>query len=76
MFDRNYYKYIVIKNDDVENYLTESQKEQLRKLLNIIGTSRSVDKKRRHYYVVVSDELPFHNQVWGMIEDYATNPDL
>lgn len=51
-------KFIVIKNDDVEKYLTYQDKIILKYMLRAIEKGRTEDSKKFNYYVVINtDEL-------------------
>lgn len=58
-------KYIVVKKEDVKNYLTNSEQEYFDFLLKKISDRKG---KENFYYVVNKDE-PFAEKVWEMIKN-------
>ena len=65
---RIFEKFIVLKNEDAERYLTAEEFKMLRSLQKKILTGRMSDGKRQNntYYVVNTDE-PYAKQVRDLI---------
>lgn len=65
---RIFEKFIVLKNEDAERYLTDEEFKMLRNLQNKILTGRMSDGKMQNntYYVVNTDE-PYAMQVRDLI---------
>jgi len=61
-------KYVVLKIDDVNEYLTSHYQTALRSICAIIEDGRRQDGKKSNYYVVVNQDEPYAEQVWKLIE--------
>lgn len=67
-------RYLVLKWEDIYNYLSEEQVERLENLSSKIAIGRRIDKKEAEpSYVCVRDSWPEYNKVWKMIEDRIDN---
>ena len=62
-------KYLVLKIDDLDQYLFPFQKKQLSMICAIVENGRRVDDKKQNYYVVVNQDEPYSEQVWKLIEE-------
>jgi hypothetical protein len=60
-------KYLVLKLDDIEKYLSPLAKEQLNHICSRIGLGRTNDGKKDNHYVVVNESEPYAEKVWDMI---------
>lgn len=60
--------HIIIKNEDIESYLSEEQKMQLENIICTIGAGRILDNKNGYntYYICNTDE-PYANDVLQVI---------
>lgn len=68
-FER-YNKYEVIKLEDAQKYLTGNQKEKLQEIIKSIQWGRKGDGKVPcNSYVVVNEDQPYAEQVWGLIKE-------
>ena len=67
---KRYNKYIVLKCDDVEKYLTIQEQGMLDKMRLTIVAERQTDGKAGHSYVVVNEEMPYAEQVWELIQEH------
>lgn len=78
MAERMYNKFTVIKNEDMEKYLSDSEKELLNNIILRIAIGRDRDRKvaENTYYVVNTDE-PYAEEILQLIlkgEDEKQNP--
>ena len=65
-------KYLVLKRDDIKQYLTPEQQNSLDYMLTKIEVSRlQAGKQATRNYVVVADNLPMYEQVWSMLEQHV-----
>lgn len=62
-------RYLVFKMSDVENYLDVGDMFDLEKVSDFISACRTMDDKPPLKCVVVEDDWPEYEIVWGMIED-------
>jgi len=65
---KRYEKYAVFKFADVQKYLSPSQLMALTNISMTIDQARLKDGKVNHGYVVVSDDEPYAEEVWKLIE--------
>jgi hypothetical protein len=61
--------HIVIKRDDVNKYLTDSDRYELVMLLNKIDIGRQKDGKKLNSYYVCNTDEPYADNVLGVILD-------
>jgi len=61
-------RYTVLKNKDIEKYLTDDEKEQLDDLCRKINRSRLLEGKEIVTGVFVKSDWPEHEKIWQMIE--------
>lgn len=61
-------KFTVIKNDDVEKYLTPSSKEALEDIKSDIYFSRIGDYKTDNTYLVINTDEPYANQIIDILK--------
>lgn len=54
----------VIKNEDIEKYLSARQKKQLKKMLDVIACHRIADGKKINNYVICNLDEPYANEVY------------
>jgi len=70
---KRYNKYEVMKLDDIEKYLSPTQKSNLGDIIHTLQKGRSEEGKVPcNSYVVVKEGLPYTEQVWKLIENYET----
>jgi len=67
-FQRDYGKYLVLKYDDINKYLSEAEWEEFRELLGRIWNGRKQDGKPYNTYVVVNEDEPYAELVWALIQ--------
>lgn len=75
-FER-YNKYLVLKWDDIEKYTNGEQKKWIERVCFSIRNHRLAHGKKDHSYVVVNQDMPYAEKVWGLIEENwlaTTNP--
>lgn len=65
----------VLKNDDVEKYLSKRQKKQLEKIEAAIYTGRLNDSKKYNNYIVCNEDEPYANDVLTTILQGELNKD-
>ncbi len=68
-FER-YNKYLVLKLEDCNGYLSERQKLALDDICDTIGYCRKQLHKEVNNYVVVNEDQPYAEQVWALIKAY------
>ena len=61
-------RYLVFKRKDIEEYLTEDAKADLRSLASAMFQARSIAGKSKLKCVVIEDDWPEYEEVWDMIE--------
>jgi len=64
--------HIVIKNEDVEKYLSPRQKRKLKRILNTINTGRVIDGKKINHYAVCNEDEPYYKKVMNIILEGET----
>jgi len=62
-------KYLVLKWDDINNTLNNSETRKLAMMLKKISIARAKDDKGERDYVVVSDSLPMYEEVYQTVLD-------
>lgn len=68
-------KYLVIKRADIGNYLTHTERSEIRRIENKIRQCRIASGKADTKYVCVADSWPMYEQVWGLIESWVDKTD-
>ena len=63
-------KYLVLKWDDIDKYLTRIERENLLVVCKKIEIYRSFDGKEENNYVVVNEDEPYAEQVWELIRKH------
>lgn len=61
-------KYLVIKQSDIIDALTDGEILTLDSLMNIIDTYRHNIGKKRNNYIVVNQDEPYAEEVWKLIQ--------
>lgn len=61
-------KYLVLKWDDIRTFLHPNDGEKLEEILEVIGGGRKEEDKKDNTYVVVSEDEPYAEIVWKLIE--------
>ena len=61
-------KYLVVKQSDIEKYLTKDDKTDLDILLLGVVVGRKREGKLPNHYVVVNEDEPYAEQVWQLIQ--------
>lgn len=70
-------KFLVLKWEDIDKYLTEEQKENLKDVVASIFMGRSDEGKPHNYYWVVNQDEPYADLVRDLIfehEGYIIDP--
>lgn len=62
-------KYLVLKQEDIESCLTETQKSHLQVLLDSVRYCRKHLHKEDNSYVVVNEDESYAGAVWKLIEE-------
>lgn len=60
-------KYLVLKQEDIKKYLPEDEQKKISFLANVISMGREEDGKKENSYVVVNEDEPYTDIVWGLI---------
>jgi len=68
-----YYKYLIIKNDDIEKHLSSEEVRMLDRAVNSIRFGRKKEGKQDQQYVVVAADLPIYETVLGLLEAFVDN---
>lgn len=62
-------KFTVLKNQDIEKYLNEEEKQQLLNLIGKIGYNRTMDNKSlNNRYAVVNLDEPYAKEVTDIMK--------
>jgi len=70
-------KYLVLKYDDIDKSLIDVEQFAIETLVErVAGWRKSKGKKPVKKYVVVSEDLPFYEKVWEMIEEYVDGKEI
>ena len=69
-----YYKYTLIKNEDIKKYLSPKEKTLLDRLLNIINMARAKDGKSSHEYLVIGTHEPYAEEVANIMRKHGIEP--
>ena len=73
---RDYNKYLTLKQEDIDQYLSVRQRVSLRRYLTAIETGRSKKLKPPYNtYVVVNIDEPYAEVVWRLIEIGERDPE-
>lgn len=64
-------RYVVVKREDIDNYLSTTAKEQFFKYLDRIAQCRKNNGKQDTNYVVVGEDWPMYEQTWQAIEEWV-----
>ncbi len=64
-------RYLVLKNKDIERYLTEEQHDALQRMRLQIEAGRIEDHREIRDFVVIESDWPEYERVWQMIEHRA-----
>ena len=63
-----YKKFIAVKVEDVEKYLDDEQKTQLRKICDFLCYGRAKDGKKMNEYIVINTDEPYFDEVVKLME--------
>ena len=63
-------KYLVVKRDDIDKYLTKDEVIELDTILLGVAKGRIRDGKKANSYVVVNQDEPYAEKVWELIQAY------
>lgn len=65
-------KYLVLKWEDIDNSLSDSEISMLIAMTDVIAADRrAMNKEPNSEYVVVSKKWPMYEQVWKLVEDWV-----
>ncbi len=65
-------RYIVLKREDIEQFLTAEEKRLLCRMLRNIKEARRVRGKiPQQHYVVVGQDWPMYEATWKAIEEWV-----
>ena len=65
-------RFLVLRNKDIEKFLTVEQKVLLADLIQYIEYHREVAENRpSKNYVVIADNWPMYDTVWAMVEAFV-----
>ncbi len=64
-------RYLVIKRDDIMQYLTPESQGVIYALAETINNRRLNDGRGFNRYICVNDDAPYANEVWKMIEKHV-----
>ena len=64
-------KYLVLKWDDITNFLTDGQQLKLDALITKIRVGRLRQGKDDQSYVCIAADWPMYEQVWSMVEAFV-----
>jgi len=67
VFKRDYNKYLVLKQEDVEK-LPADLKEALKAVQGWIRANRLAEDRKNNAYIVVNEDEPYAEVVWRLIE--------
>lgn len=62
-------KYIVIKIDDINDYLVKEDVTNLKYICGIIDECRRRENKKINSYIVVNQDESYSKKVWKLIEN-------
>lgn len=63
MPEKKFYKYLVLKNEDIKKYLDPTMQGQLNLMLNIVERARMEEGKESHEYLVCGTHEPYCQEV-------------
>ena len=64
-------KYLVLKRDDIFNYLNVTEKNQLQNITLKVSKGRAMDKKKEKNFIVISDKIPeLYDKVKELLTQY------
>ena len=64
-------RYIVIKREDANRYLSDKEKDSLAAICESIKDGRAIDNKPSRHYVCIPDHYPMYNKVWKWLENWV-----
>jgi len=65
-------KYLIIKHEDVNKYLTQEEKSILLDIATTVALGRADDGKEVFKeYVVVAEDWPMYEDTWKAIEEWV-----
>lgn len=67
-------KYLVLKWKDINQYLSNAERDGLRRIVTRISIKRQDDGKRNNSYIVVNEEEPYSSLVWELVRTEVENP--
>ena len=68
-----YNKYLVLKQADINKYLSIEQRNALEYVVRFIANQRKADGLKHNTYVVVNEDEPYAEKVWQLIEESGTS---
>jgi ABC-type Fe3+-citrate transport system substrate-binding protein len=67
-------KYLVLKNNDIENRLGQHQRVLLNDICETIGNSRLVDGKDKNLYLVLNTDESYAPEVFALMFKHGHTP--
>lgn len=61
-------KYLVVKTDDLDRLISDTQWEELQKILDTVKQARHKLGKKENSYVVVNEDEPYSGIVWELVK--------
>jgi len=74
MFEKDYDKYFVLKQEDIDKYLSKDRKTDLERIRNEIELRRIEDSKKLNTYIVVNEDEYYSSLVWELIKVEEEEP--
>ena len=72
---KRYGKYLVLKLEDIESFLSILDKKKLEEMCDTVGLMRKSIGKKENSYVAVNEDEPYAEIVWKLIEVSQTKPE-
>jgi len=60
-------KYLVLKNNDIFNILTEDERKQMFEIIEKIARTREMQGKKMNDYLVVNVDEPYAYSMWDIV---------
>ena len=62
-------KYLVLKREDIFNYLNITEKNQLQSIVLKVSKGRAMDRKKEKNFIIISDKIP---ELYDKVKDLLT----
>ena len=70
-FKRDTNKYLVVKIEDVDKYLSRINAVMLKELVGLTAKYRAADGKPNRNHVCIGDNCPWYEEAWALVEKWA-----